>query len=164
MPYEYNGKGDAMISFTDGCKFLVLIIAMSSVLAGCSKDSPTESSQYFQMSWNRAVYAGDSTLTITELWGPSGASVTNIIPGKYKARGTYDLTRTNMTTGTISLGFAGTIVTMKNDRRAEHADYSIPEGQLTGTYETVQEILEIKNGPNNPIIENPMLGDRIILY
>jgi len=50
---------------------------------------------------------------------------------------------------------------------AEEKDYIIPDGQLSGSYEVVQEIFRLESGPGNPVIEFALgstIYDRITLY
>lgn len=157
----------------DALRWVLLAFFVLSVSAGCGKkDSPTESSSdsLVQITWNRVEhYYGSSHnyLTISELMGPSGASVRNIIPGKYIARGTYNLTGSGFTNGTISLGFVGSIITGENGRFAEQKEYIIPNGQLQGSYEVIQEILRLESGPGNPTVSfvvGSTLWDAVTLY
>ncbi|MFC2083540.1 hypothetical protein ACFLS9_00640 [Bacteroidota bacterium] len=148
----------------------LLILLTSYLLIGCGKDSPTEhSSGLNPILWSRVEhYYGDSNiLTISELLGPNGARIDNIIPGKYVARGTYDLTGNSFTTGEISLGFLGNIITGEGGKTAEEKDYIIPDGQLRGSYEVIQEIIRLDSGSGNPVVEfviGSTMYDRITLY
>lgn len=150
--------------------FMLTVIFVSCFTFSCDEDNPTESSQLYNMTWNSAVhYYGSSSnyLTITELKGPQGATVNNIKAGKYIAKGTYNLTGSGYTTGEISLGFIGSIITGENGKTAETKTYTIPSGQLTGTYEVIQEILRLESGPGNPCVSfvvGSTMYDRITLY
>jgi len=148
-----------------------ILISAVCLLTGCGKDSPTEaSSQLYRISWNHVEhYYGSSNhyLTITELWGPKGARIDNIIPGKYVAKGTYNLTGSSFTDGVISLKFIGTIITGENNKTAEVKTYTIPSGQLTGTYEVIQGIIRLESGPGNPCVDfviGSTMYDMVTLY
>lgn len=152
-------------------RFLTLfVIVTSCFLLSCDEDNPTESSQLYVITWSRAEhYYGSSShyLTITELKGPKGASVTNIKAGKYVAKGTYDLTGSGYTTGEISLGFIGSIITGEDGKTAESQTYTITAGQLTGTFEVIQEIIRLESGPGNPCVSfvvGSTMHDRVTLY
>jgi hypothetical protein len=83
-------------------KLILIMLTMLAFLTSCEKERP--------MTWSRAEhYYGGSTgyLTLNELIGPKGATANKIIPGKYIAKGTYDLTGSQFTTGEINLGFRG---------------------------------------------------------
>ncbi len=148
-----------------------LLVLLTICLLGCDKDSPTKpSSELYSISWSRVEHYygnGNNFLTITELQGPKGASISNIIPGKYVAQGTYNLTGSSFTTGEISLGFLGNIITGEDGKTAEEQDYIIPDGQLIGNYEVIQEIFQLESGSGNPLVEfsvGSTMYDRITLY
>ena len=148
----------------------LLVLLTNYLLIGCSKDSPTEpSSTLYPISWSRVeyYYGGESILTISVLLGPKGAGISNIIPGKYIAKGTYDLTGSSFTTGEISLGFLGNIITGEDGKTAEEKDHTILDGQLSGSYEVIQEIFRLESGPGNPVVDfvvGSTMHDRITLY
>ncbi|MBN1779789.1 hypothetical protein JW948_01565 [bacterium] len=160
----------------DGLKLAVLLISLTvSLFTGCGKDSPTESdsktsSGPVAMTWTRVEHyygSWNNILTITELLGPKGARVDNIIPGKYIARGTYDLRGTSITSGDIELGFLGSVTIGDGTLTAEKKTVTVPEGQLTGTYEVIQEIFRLTSGPGNPLVDfydGSTMEDRITLY
>jgi len=151
-------------------RITLLILLTIHLLIGCDKDSPTEpSSELNAISWSRVehYYGNRNILTISELLGPKGARIGNIIPGKYIAKGTYDLTGSSFTTGEIHLGFLGNIITGENGKTAEEKTFIIPDGQLSGNYEVIQEILRLESGPGNPCVDfvvGSTIHDRITLY
>jgi hypothetical protein len=95
-------------------------------------------------------------LTVTAVLGPRGAGVTNPLPGRYVARGTFDFTPFGGPAGqnyVITLGFLGTYVTASGGQVGEDRDQIIGPTQTTGNFEVAQEILEWEAGPGNPIID-----------
>ena len=128
------------------------------------------SSGLYPISWNGVEhYYGSSNnfLTISELLGPQGASISNIVPGTYIAKGIYDLTGSRYTTGKISLRFLGTIVTAEYGKTTEMIEYIIPDGKLRGSYAVMQEILRLESGPGTPsvgFVVGSTVHDCITLY
>ncbi len=155
----------------DLLRVALLVLLMLSFFMACDKDNPTGPSDgLYPMTWSRVEhYYGGSTgyLTITELFGPKGAKVNKVIPGKYLARGTYNLTGSSFTTGEIDLGFIGSVITSEGGKIAESKTYTITQGQLTGTFEVVQEFFKLQSGPGNPCVSfvvGSTMWDRITLY
>lgn len=138
-------------------KISLLILLTIHLLVGCGKDSP--------ISWSRVRHdIGDRhILTISELIGPNRARIGNIIPGKYIAKGTYDLTGTSFTTGEIRLGFSDSYTFLGEGQK----NYIIPDGQLSGNYEVILELYRLNSGPGNPCVDfvvGSTMYDRIKLY
>jgi hypothetical protein len=138
-------------------KLILIMLTMLAFLTSCEKERP--------MTWSRAEhYYGGSTgyLTLNELIGPKGATANKIIPGKYIAKGTYDLTGSQFTTGEINLGFRGSSSLGRGGK-----SYIIPEGQLTGSYEVMEELSKLESGPGNPHVDFMVahtMHDSITLY
>lgn len=139
--------------------FLAALLLGVATACGGDGDGSTgpegPSSGLVPISWTRAEHQcpGPAILTVTELFGPRGARIGNIIPGTYLARGRYNLTGTSLTGGEISLGFLGRIITGLDGTMAEERTFIVPSGELTGTYEVVQGILELAEGPGNPVVD-----------
>jgi hypothetical protein len=153
-------------SKTKNISGITIKISAKTQVPKVEKSESKETSLELQtMSWNRVKhYYGnkDQYLTVKELLGPPGATIKNIIPGTYVARGTYDLTGSSFTNGTISLGFLGKVSIGAGER-----DFLITEGQLTGTFEVNQVLLEMFKGPFTPYVDFTVghwMHDRVELY
>ena len=87
---------------------------------------------------------------VTQLMGPRGASLTNVLPGAWLARGTYDLTGTAYTTAEIFITFEGTVVTGENGQSIEDVPYMVNAANLSGTFEATGGFVRITSGSGAP--------------
>ena len=88
-------------------------------------------------------------LTLTEMLGPDGASVTRMAPGWYTARGTYDFTGSDYTNATIFLGF----ISANNYNYYSKVPFSIPPGQKSGNFEAQINIASSFMGIASPSVQ-----------
>lgn len=136
----------------------VAALLVGAVLSSCGGDKATgpEASALVnipfsrQETWCAGFFPG--IIQVSELRGPRGATITNITPGTYQARGTYDLTGSGVTGGVIELGFLGSVVTGQNGQQAESRPQTV-SGTLTGSFEVVQGFLELTQGPGTPTVD-----------
>ncbi len=105
------------------------------------------------LSFTNAVHecGGTTILTVTQVLGPSGARIGNIIPGRYVARGSFTLP--GPADHVITLGFLGSYVTASGGNVGEDRDHVITGGTTTGSYEVVQEVIEWISGQGHPIVD-----------
>lgn len=135
---------------------IALVLALTAAACG-GDDGPTGPAQEVQIPFTsqQSACAGvfPGILTVTALYGPSGATVNNVIPGTYRVTGTYDLTGSGVTTGTISLGFLGSVVTGQGGQQAASQPFTVPVGSLTGNFQAIQGFLQLTAGSGRPVVD-----------
>jgi hypothetical protein len=110
----------------------LVAIAFSSVVRWCSPFNP-------------------GVLTVTQLLGPRGATLTNTIPGRYVARGTYTLTGTGITSGEIEVGFAGSVVTAEGGESVAQQPHLVSGGG-SGSFEARGGFIRRTSGSGRPLV------------
>ena len=101
--------------------------------------------------WCAAFNPG--VLNVTELWGPRGATVANPTPGEYMARGSFDLAGTGVTSGSISVGFLGNVITGSGGQSIDQQPHTVSAGETSGTFEARGGFLELQSGPGTPVVD-----------
>lgn len=137
-------------------RFLAGLVCSATLLAcGGSDGGPSDSLVRINFTlvdrWCAPFNPG--VLTVTELWGPAGSSTANPLPGRYMARGTYDLTGTGVGDGTIDVGFLGTVTTSQNGESVEQRPHTVSAGQVSGSFEARGGFLQLQSGPGTPLVD-----------
>lgn len=133
---------------------LALCAALACAPLGCKSDKSTGPSTSLvtipftaQDSWCAGYAPG--VITVTQLLGPSGASTTNVLPGTWVVRGTYNLTGTGYTNAVIEMSFLGSVVVAQNGQSVPQVPFTI-SGTLSGNFEARGGFLELTSGPGTP--------------
>lgn len=103
-----------------------------------------------QRSWCAGFAPG--VINVTQLMGPRGASLTNVLPGVWLARGTYDIAGTGYTSAVIDIGFIGNVVTGQDGESVEQVPYTVTGGALSGSFEAKGGFLQLTDGPGTPTV------------
>jgi hypothetical protein len=132
------------------------VVALALLTLGCN-DTATTETQLVPLSWSTTLHDQCSStaeiITVTQVLGPSGASIGNLTPGKYVARGTYTLAAAAQ--HVLTLTFYPTdegYQTTQGNTVGEQTDYFVPSTSTTGSFEVVREILGGK--ANQPMVES----------
>jgi hypothetical protein len=131
-------------------------LAATCILSACSSDKATGTSDEMvrisfarQQSWCAGFLSG--IVTVTELWGPSGATLSNTTPGKYMMRGTYNLPVTSTPSNVgISMSFDGSVTTAQGSQSVPQVDFSVPAGSKQGSFEVRGGFLSRTGGTGRP--------------
>jgi hypothetical protein len=151
------------LMMTPAVSRLVASLVIAAVLAGCEGDGGSDqgtTSEDATPGLHPIAFSSYShgsgfehILTVTEFFGPEGASLNNIVPGTYVARGTYDLTGTAVLqrlgdgSASIALGFMGA------QRFGNVQEHSVSAAQPTGAYEVRHEIVEVVETLSSPNVK-----------
>jgi hypothetical protein len=135
----------------------VAVALVLAALDGCGGDGATGPDHLVripftqQQTWCAGVFPG--ILTVTDLYGPRGATVDNVLPGTYRAVGTYNLTGSGVSSGVVEVGFLGTMTTGQGGQQAASHPDTIPAGSVTGSFDAIQGFLELSAGSGRPLVD-----------